>query len=338
MSCRDRPSACSSSGISAPRAPGSGRKRRGFQSGFLRGIEALEGRALLATVTVHVADFAFIPKAVTIQPGDTVHWVWDEGLHSTTSVAGSAETWDSDVHNTPGFSFDHTFTKTGTFAYFCTIHGFDNRNGTAGGMSGTVTVSASTTLQSIAVTPANPSLAVGATQQLTATGTFSDRSTRDLTGQVTWASATPSVATVSSTGTATGVSPGTSVVTASLTGVTGSTVLTVAAAPQAPTLTGEQRLFSGKGRRQKLVGFELRFSAAQPRRGDRRQSLPGRPAGSQQAFPSPGCPGPGRVVLRRRQFGHAQAGQVHRQQALDPDGHGPGRGLGAPVSTITTRL
>ena len=28
-----------------------------------------------------------------------------------------------------------------------------------------------------------------------------------------------------------------------------------------PTLTGEQRLFSGRGRRQRLIGFELRFSA-----------------------------------------------------------------------------
>src|SRR3954467_441032 len=129
-------------------APGSGRKRRGFQSGFLRGIEALEGRALLATVTVHVADFAFTPKAVTIQPGDTVHWVWDEGLHSTTSVTGSAETWDSDVH-TPSFSFDHTFTQLGTFSYFCSVHGFDNGNGTAGGMSGTITVGAPATLRSI---------------------------------------------------------------------------------------------------------------------------------------------------------------------------------------------
>ena len=63
-------------------------------------------------------------------------------------------------------------------------------------MSGTVTVQSAGTLQSIAVTPANPSVADGLTEQFTATGTFSDGSTQDLTTQVTWASATTSVATI----------------------------------------------------------------------------------------------------------------------------------------------
>ena len=75
-------------------------------------IEILETRALLATVTVHVVNFAFTPDPVTIHVGDTVHWVWDTDDHSTTSVAGSAEQWDSGVHNT-GFMFDHTFMNAG---------------------------------------------------------------------------------------------------------------------------------------------------------------------------------------------------------------------------------
>jgi len=49
------------------------------------------------------------------------------------------------------------------------------------------------TLTSIAVTPSAPTLAVGATQQFTATGTYSDGSTQDLTPQVTWASSSPAV-------------------------------------------------------------------------------------------------------------------------------------------------
>src|SRR5687768_9166708 len=56
------------------------------------------------------------------------------------------------------------------------------------------------TLQSIAVTPSNPSLKLGATQQLTATGTYSDGTTRDLTASVTWNSATPGVVAVSGGG------------------------------------------------------------------------------------------------------------------------------------------
>src|SRR6185369_10064344 len=92
-----------------------------------------------------------------------------------------------------------------------------------------LTVTAAT-LQSIAVTPANPSLAKGLTQQFTATGTFSDNSTEDLTAQVTWASATPATATIDSSGLATAIALGTSTISATLGGVTGSTVLTVTAA------------------------------------------------------------------------------------------------------------
>ena len=52
------------------------------------------------------------------------------------------------------------------------------------------------TLSSIAVTPANPTILTGGTQQFTATGTYSDSSTQNLTGQVTWASSSTGVATI----------------------------------------------------------------------------------------------------------------------------------------------
>ena len=73
---------------------------------------------------------------------------------------------------------------------------------------------------SIAVSPGNPELPVGVPGHFTATGTFADSSTADITGLVTWASATPSVATISGTGVATALVPGTSAITASLTGLT----------------------------------------------------------------------------------------------------------------------
>ena len=72
------------------------------------------------------------------------------------------------------------------------------------------------TLNSIAVTPANPSVPAGQTEQFTATGTYSDGSTKNITNQVTWASATTSVATISnasgSQGLATAVATGTSTI------------------------------------------------------------------------------------------------------------------------------
>ncbi len=102
-------------------------------------IDRLETRNLLATVTVDVINFAFNPDPVTIHVGDTVHWVWQGDDHSTTSVSGSAEQWDSGVLNT-GATFDHTFTHSGTFVYYCKIHGEDNGNGTASGMSADIVV------------------------------------------------------------------------------------------------------------------------------------------------------------------------------------------------------
>ena len=85
-------------------------------------------------------------------------------------------------------------------------------------------------LVSIAVTPTNPSIAVGKQQQFTATGTFSDGSKKDLTSSVTWTSSAPSVATISSAGMATGVGAGSTTIQATLATINGSTGLTVTAA------------------------------------------------------------------------------------------------------------
>jgi WD40 repeat protein len=89
---------------------------------------------------------------------------------------------------------------------------------------------ATPTLTSIAVTPANPSILTGATQQFTATGTYSDSSTQNLTSQVTWGTSAATVATVNAAGLATGLSGGSSTITATSGSVGGNTTLTVTAA------------------------------------------------------------------------------------------------------------
>lgn len=101
-----------------------------------------------------------------------------------------------------------------------------------GGKTGStrLTVTAAT-LTSIMVTPSNPSISDGTTQQFIATGTFSDGSTQNITATVTWSSGTPSTATISNTagskGLATAVNAGTSTISAVYAGQTGSTILTV---------------------------------------------------------------------------------------------------------------
>ena len=101
-------------------------------------------------------------------------------------------------------------------------------------------------LVSIAVSPGNPDLAEGVAGQFTATGTLADGSTLDLTNFVTWASATPSVATISGTGLATALAPGTSEITASLAGVTSpADSLTVLALVSIAVSPGNPKLAEG---------------------------------------------------------------------------------------------
>ncbi|WP_298435884.1 DUF4082 domain-containing protein [Geobacter sp.] len=87
------------------------------------------------------------------------------------------------------------------------------------------------TLSSITVTPVNQTIPTGTTQQFTASGTYSDGSTKELSTQATWASSNTGVATIGSSGLATAVSPGSTTISATLSGVTGSTTLTVQATP-----------------------------------------------------------------------------------------------------------
>ena len=84
-------------------------------------------------------------------------------------------------------------------------------------------------LQSMEVTPAMSAVAAGLGLQFSATGKYSDGSSRDLTRSATWSSSNAGAATVSSTGMATAKSPGSTTITAAYSGVSGSTTLTVTA-------------------------------------------------------------------------------------------------------------
>jgi hypothetical protein len=87
------------------------------------------------------------------------------------------------------------------------------------------------TLLSIAVIPTNPNIGVGATQQFTATGTYSNNTTQDLTTTVNWTSSAPAVASISnatgSDGLATAIATGTTTITAASGGILRTAILTV---------------------------------------------------------------------------------------------------------------
>jgi uncharacterized protein YjdB len=106
------------------------------------------------------------------------------------------------------------------------------------------TVSSSTTLTvnppalvSLSVTPTNPSVVSGASEQFSATGTYTDGSTQNLTTSSAWTSSAPGTASVSSTGLATGLQTGSAVISATSGGISGSSTLTVQAPAGTVTVT-----------------------------------------------------------------------------------------------------
>jgi trimeric autotransporter adhesin len=146
----------------------------------------------------------------------------------------SADNTIAVVSNTPGSQGLVTGEGVRSAAITATLNGISG--------STTVTVTAAT-LVSIEIVPPVSSIPNGTTEQLTATGTLSDKTTQDFTNQVSWTSADNTIAQVSDAagtkGLVTGVNlgpttgVGSTAITATLAGISGSTTVTVTA----PTLT-----------------------------------------------------------------------------------------------------
>ncbi|HET8628220.1 MAG TPA: plastocyanin/azurin family copper-binding protein [Thermomicrobiales bacterium] len=101
-----------------------------------------------ATQTVQMTEqgaghYVFSPATLTIAVGDTVTWRnTSDTVHTATSNDG---VWDSgDVQ--PGQTFSFTFTKPGTYQYFCKYH-------RAMGMVGTIVVQAAAGTPAASPTP-----------------------------------------------------------------------------------------------------------------------------------------------------------------------------------------
>ena len=97
----------------------------------------------------------------------------------------------------------------------------------AGISSSTQLTVSETALQSIAISPANPTLLSLSRADFTATGSYSDGSTADITSQAAWSSTSSDIAAVSSSGTVKTLMTGTTSIKAAVAGVIGTTSLKV---------------------------------------------------------------------------------------------------------------
>jgi plastocyanin len=125
-----------------------------------------------ASATVSMGDNFFSPASVSIATGDTVTWTNNgQAPHSATADDGS---FDTGVFNS-GQSRSHTFSRAGTFSYFCTVHA--NMRGTVrvlaassgGGNEGGGSAGSSGAGSSEAAAVASPD-AAGTSTSLAATG------------------------------------------------------------------------------------------------------------------------------------------------------------------------
>ncbi len=92
--------------------------------------------------------------------------------------------------------------------------------------SGSIVSAPSPTLKGVSESHSGP-MPLGTTQQVTLTGTYSDGTTRDITGIASWTSSNTSVLTVSSSGLLTAVGQGTANITISAGNITGTFNLSV---------------------------------------------------------------------------------------------------------------
>jgi len=182
---------------------------------------------LTVTAPVTLVSIAVTPASASVTVSGTRQYT-ATGTYSngTTQNLTSSVTWSSS--STAVATISSTGIATGVVPGGATI------KATSGTITGStsLTVSASTvTLVSIEITPANAHVAVGASLQLTATGTNSNGTTQNLTSSVTWSSSSTAVATISSAGVATGVAAGSATIKASLGLVSNSTTVTMTSTP-----------------------------------------------------------------------------------------------------------
>lgn len=70
---------------------------------------------------VSITDFKFVPRVLTIAPGETVTWSNDDGAPH--AIAFKDDAVGSDTLFS-GKTFSRTFEKTGTYDYYCGIHNY----------------------------------------------------------------------------------------------------------------------------------------------------------------------------------------------------------------------
>src|SRR5215813_6798595 len=102
-------------GLAALLAVGTGLLAAG-QKGF-----AASAQQKPATAEVKIDNFSFSPNELTIPAGTTVTWTNRDDIPHTVVSSDDPKTFKSKVMDTDE-KFSFTFSKPGTYPYFCSVH------------------------------------------------------------------------------------------------------------------------------------------------------------------------------------------------------------------------
>ena len=75
-----------------------------------------------AAVQVNIFNYKFDPETVTVPVGTTVTWTNKDEIPHT--VASSDKSFQGSSGLDTGDSYSYTFSKPGTYSYYCTLHPF----------------------------------------------------------------------------------------------------------------------------------------------------------------------------------------------------------------------
>ena len=194
--------------------------------------EGQSGTASISVSNVPVGSVTVSPATASLTVGGTQQLIATPKDANGNALTGRAITWTS--------SNSGVATVSGSGLVGASSAGSTVITATSEGQSGMATVTVATPapapVATVTLSPASATVAVGASQQFTAT--LRDGSGNVLTGRaITWTSSNSGVATVSGSGLVGASSAGSTVITATSEGQSGTATVTVTAPPPAPVAT-----------------------------------------------------------------------------------------------------
>jgi plastocyanin len=91
----------------------------GFATGQKSNVASAQEKA--SAVEVKIDNFSFGPVTLTVAVGTTVTWINRDDIPHTVVSTDDSKTFKSKVMDTDE-KFSFTFSKPGTYPYFCSIH------------------------------------------------------------------------------------------------------------------------------------------------------------------------------------------------------------------------